>query len=71
VRYGHPDLPDGDSPGDGNCPACHGKGKVTGNPIPGGFDVLVYETSCSACVGSGECQTCGGFGEIEIGGEGD
>ena len=63
-------CPDCDSPSDGNCPVCHGKGKTPGDAISGGFDVLVYESSCSVCGGSGECQTCGGFGEIEIDGEG-
>lgn len=59
-----------DSPGDGNCPACHGKGKIPGAEIPGAFDELGQESSCSVCGGSGECQTCGGQGEIEVGGEG-
>jgi len=59
-----------DFPGDGNCPVCHGKGKIPGVKIPGAFDELGQESSCSVCGGSGECQTCGGMGEIEIGGEG-
>jgi DnaJ-class molecular chaperone len=61
---------DCDSPGDGNCSVCHGKGKIFGDEIPGSFDILGYESSCPACGGSGECQTCGGMGEIEVGGEG-
>ena len=59
-----------DSPGDGNCPVCHGKGRILGEEIPGAVDVLGLEAACSACSGSGECQTCGGTGEIEVGGEG-
>lgn len=59
-----------DSPGDGNCPVCHGKGKTLGDEIPGAFDVFGHESPCSACAGSGECQTCGDMGEIEVGGEG-
>jgi DnaJ-class molecular chaperone len=56
-----------DSPGDGSCPVCHGKGKIAGDEIFGG---LGAEASCSMCGGSGECQTCDGTGEIEVGGEG-
>jgi DnaJ-class molecular chaperone len=63
-------CPDCDSPGDGNCPVCHGKGKVPGDAVPVAFDVLAHESSCSMCRGSGECQTCGGMGDLEIGGEG-
>lgn len=59
-----------DSPGDRNCPACHGIGKVSGAEILGGFEALGHESSCSVCGGSGECLIYGGMGEIEVGGEG-
>ena len=63
-------CPDCDTAGDGNCPVCHGKGKIPTEEIPGTLNAFGYESSCSACRGSGECQTCGGMGEIEVGGEG-
>lgn len=63
-------CPNCDSPGDGNCPVCHGKRKILGGEISGAFNPFGHESSCSACDGSGECQTCGGMGEIEVGGEG-
>jgi len=62
-------CPSCDSPGDGTCSVCHGKGKVLGDEIAGAFEVFGQESSCTACGGSGECQTCGGLGEIEVGGE--
>jgi hypothetical protein len=62
---------DCDSPGDGNCSVCHGKGKILVGQIPGEFGVFGHESSCSACSGSGHCQTCGGTGETDVGGEGD
>jgi DnaJ-class molecular chaperone len=55
-----------DTPGDGICPACHGKGKIDGEATFGAFGA---ESFCSMCGGSGECQTCDGTGEVEIGGE--
>jgi len=61
---------DCDSPGDGNCPVCHGIGKITGDNIPGAFAELGDELSCVACSGSGECQKCDGSGQVEVGGEG-
>lgn len=59
-----------DSTGNGNCSACHGKGKILRDEPPGALGVLAHELSCSVCGGSGECQTCGGAGELEVGGEG-
>ena len=59
-----------DSPGDGNCPVCHGIGRLPGESLSGGFEELGGEMSCSACNGSGECQACDGSGEVEFGGEG-
>jgi len=56
-----------DSPGDGYCAACHGRGKPAGDELRAAFG---DDSSCSMCGGSGECQTCGGTGEIEVGGEG-
>jgi hypothetical protein len=56
-----------DSPGDGYCAACHGRGKSGGDEMHAAFG---DDSSCSMCGGSGECQTCGGSGEIEVGGEG-
>jgi DnaJ-class molecular chaperone len=61
---------DCDSPGDGNCPACHGMGKVLGENSPATFGGLGDEVSCASCTGSGECQKCDGSGLIEVGGEG-
>ncbi len=63
-------CPDCDSAGDGNCSVCHGKGKIPAEEIPGILDAFRYESPCSACHGSGECQTCRGMGEVEVGGEG-
>jgi DnaJ-class molecular chaperone len=63
-------CPDCDTPGDGNCPLCHGKGKVLEDELSA-TTAFRYESPCSACHGSGECRTCGGLGEIEIGGESD
>ncbi len=62
-------CPDCDSPADGNCSVCHGKGKTLRERISA--DVIVFgpESACSACGGSGDCPTCGGTGEIEAGGE--
>lgn len=57
---------DCDSPGDGNCSACHGSGRSGG-----GYSAASgSETSCSHCDGSGLCSKCEGSGEIEVGGEG-
>ena len=56
-----------DSPGDGVCSGCHGKGKLGGEEM---FASSGDDFSCSMCGGSGECPTCGGAGEIEAGGEG-
>jgi hypothetical protein len=63
-------CPDCDSPGDGNCAARRGTGKVLRSAVHGRFVVRGPEASCSACDGSGHCQTCGGMGEVEVGGEG-
>jgi hypothetical protein len=59
-----------DSPGDGNCPVCHGIGKILGDSVPDTFGGLGDELSCASCSGSGECQKCDGSGQIEVGGEG-
>jgi len=59
-----------DSPGDGNCPVCHGIGRLPGDSVSGSIDDLGGGISCSACGGNGECQSCEGSGEIEFGGEG-
>jgi len=61
---------DCDSPGDGNCPVCHGRGKIPGDNIPSTLGGLGNESSCASCSGSGECQKCDGSGQIEVGGEG-
>jgi len=61
---------DCDSPGDGNCPVCHGIGKVLAARAPSSFGGLGDEVSCSSCGGTGECQKCEGSGVIEVGGEG-
>jgi hypothetical protein len=37
-------------PSDGNCPACHGKGKIPGDAISGGFDDGAWK-STSTCPG--------------------
>ena len=57
---------DCDSPGDGICSACHGAGEMVGN-----FNASGDAPSCPVCHGTGECRSCGGVGEIEVGGEGD
>ena len=57
-----------DSPGDGNCSACHGTGKSNENSYV--LAASEHASSCSVCSGTGECQQCGGTGEIEVGGEG-
>lgn len=62
-------CPDCDSPGDGNCPECHGKGHILEDEIPATLHAF-GNSYCSACRGSGVCQTCGGMGEVEVGGEG-
>jgi hypothetical protein len=56
---------DCDSPGDGMCSACHGTGSTTGN-VSASDEAL----SCPACRGTGECRSCDGLGEVEVGGEG-
>jgi DnaJ-class molecular chaperone len=61
---------DCDSPGDGNCPSCHGIGKVLAMSAPGMLDALGDEITCASCRGSGECQKCDGSGQVEVGGEG-
>jgi DnaJ-class molecular chaperone len=60
---------DCDSPGDGNCPECHGIGKIPGD-LPAAFGGLGDELTCDTCSGSGECRKCDGSGQIEVGGEG-
>ena len=62
-------CPDCDSPGDGNCRRCHGKGKMPREKISDAVILFGQESACSACGGSGDCPTCSGTGEIEIGGE--
>jgi len=59
-------CPDCDSPGDGNCGRCHGRGKTLPDKSFGKFSA---EVTCPRCKGSGTCPTCGGTGEIEIGRE--
>ena len=57
---------DCDSPGDGNCSACHGSGRSGGevySASSGG------ESMCYSCGGSGHCAKCEGSGEVEVGGE--
>jgi hypothetical protein len=61
---------DCDSPGDGNCPACHGFGKLPGESALDTHGQPGTRMSCSYCNGSGECQKCDGSGEVEVGGEG-
>jgi hypothetical protein len=61
---------DCDAPGDGNCPACHGIGKVPGAGASAMSGGLGDELSCASCSGSGECQKCDGSGLVEVGGEG-
>lgn len=61
---------DCDSPGDGNCPVCHGLGKMPGENVHGMLGGHGDELSCASCSGSGECQKCEGSGVIEVGGEG-
>jgi len=59
-------CPDCDLPGDGDCSACHGRGKTR---TSGSVVLFADQSACSACEGSGHCPTCGGIGEIEVGGE--
>lgn len=61
---------DCDSHGDGNCSVCHGTGKALREKLLGTVVEFLDESVCSTCSGSGHCPTCGGMGEIEIGGEG-
>jgi hypothetical protein len=60
---------DCDSPGDGNCPVCHGIGKMLVDGVPGTLGGIGEELSCASCSGSGECQKCDGTGQTEVGGE--
>jgi hypothetical protein len=60
---------DCDSAGDGNCSACHGGGKTLRQHLSDTIVVFGQDSSCSACGGSGFCPTCGGTGEVEVGGE--
>lgn len=62
-------CPDCDSPGDGNCSVCHGKGKTLLEKISDTVIVFGRESACAVCGGSGDCPTCDGTGEIETGGE--
>jgi hypothetical protein len=55
---------DCDSPGDGNCSACHGSGRAEGYSASSGS-----ESTCYSCGGSGHCSKCEGSGEVEVGGE--
>jgi len=59
-------CPDCDVAGDGYCSHCRGKGKVLPDKSFGKFHA---EIICSRCKGSGMCPTCGGTGEVEIGGD--
>jgi hypothetical protein len=61
---------DCDSPGDGNCSACRGSGRIGGESFLRASGSEGGEVSCSSCGGSGLCPKCEGSGEIEIGGEG-
>jgi DnaJ-class molecular chaperone len=60
---------DCDSPGDGHCAVCHGKGRIPEDTVAGAFGVLGHDLSCPSCDGSGHCQKCDGSGEVEVGGE--
>ncbi len=62
-------CPDCDTPHDGNCSVCHGKGKTLREKISDTVIVFGHESPCPACTGSGDCPTCGGAGETEAGGE--
>jgi DnaJ-class molecular chaperone len=44
---------DCDSAGDGNCSACHGKGRTLREHLSDAVVVFGHESSCSACGGSG------------------
>jgi hypothetical protein len=61
---------DCDSPGDGNCSACRGSGRIGTENFLRASGGDSGETSCPSCGGSGLCPKCEGSGEIEIGGEG-
>jgi hypothetical protein len=61
---------DCDSPGDGNCPFCHGIGRLPGENFSSMSGGIGDEISCASCDGTGECRKCEGSGEIEVGGEG-
>ena len=61
---------DCDSPGDGNCPMCHGIGMLHGDGEVARFGEPAGRISCASCNGSGECQKCDGSGQVEVGGEG-
>jgi DnaJ-class molecular chaperone len=61
---------DCDSHGDGNCSVCHGTGKTLDEGLLGTIVEFFHLSRCSACRGTGHCRTCGGIGQIEIGGEG-
>ena len=50
-------CPDCDTPGEGTCRHCHGRGKILGES-----DV---ETPCQKCNESGVCPTCDGIGMEE------
>jgi hypothetical protein len=60
---------DCDSPGDGNCSACHGSGRTGGESYSAASGGYGSEFSCASCGGSGHRSKCEGSGEIEIGGE--
>jgi hypothetical protein len=62
-------CPECDFPGDGACPACHGKGVIPSDELSLSGPSL-GDTPCPTCGGGGECRRCGGTGEIEVGGEG-
>jgi hypothetical protein len=61
---------DCDSPGDGNCSACRGSGRIGAVSFTNASGGDGGEISCPSCEGSGLCPKCEGSGEIEIGGEG-
>jgi hypothetical protein len=60
-------CPDCDIAGEGKCRRCHGTGKILPDELFGQYRA---EITCARCKGSGNCPTCGGTGETEIGGEG-
>ncbi len=60
---------DCDAPGDGNCPVCHGIGKLPGEDVTDAYAGSPNAVSCALCGGSGDCLRCDGSGQVEVGGE--